>query len=259
MLVFTLPSFPYVFKIIKDKRGKEISREFIQSQYQLVKFHDRAGRMADTWEYSGVPFPKDRVDPGLMAELTEFAPSLIEEDGDSIVISHLYIERRMVPLNLYIEKANDADLEHAIVEYGDAIKQMVAANMFPGDMLWKNFGMTRQGRVVFYDYDEVAYITDCNFRRIPPPRTPEDEMSSEPWYSVGPHDVFPEEFGTFLLGNPRVRELFMKHHADLLDAGYWQERQRRIRDGELDDVFPYPETLRFRNRLVAPTPAADAA
>ena len=258
MLVFTLPSFPYVFKLIKDKRGKEISREFIQSQYQLVKFHDRAGRMADTWEYSGVPFPKDRVDPGLVAELKEFAPSQIEEEGDSIVIRHLYIERRMVPLNIYLEQADDADREHAIIEYGDAIKQMVAANMFPGDMLWKNFGMTRQGRVVFYDYDEVAYITDCNFRRIPPPRTPEDEMSAEPWYSVGPHDVFPEEFGTFLLGNPRVRELFMKHHADLLDAGYWQERQRRIREGVLDDVFPYPETLRFRNRLPA-QPSAQAA
>ncbi len=259
MLVFTLPSFPYVFKIIKDKRGKEISREFIQSQYQLVKFHDRAGRMADTWEYSGVPFPKSRIDPELMAELREYAPSLIEEEGDSIVLSHLYIERRMVPLNLYIEQAEGADLEHAIVEYGDAIKHMVAANMFPGDMLWKNFGMTRQKRVVFYDYDEVAYITDCNFRRIPPPRTPEDEMSAEPWYSVGPHDVFPEEFGTFLLGNPRVRELFMKHHADLLDAAYWQERQRRIRDGLLEDVFPYPPQLRFRHRLEGQSAGEGAA
>ncbi len=259
MLVFTLPSFPYVFKIIKDKRSKEVSREFIQSQYQLVKFHDRAGRMADTWEYSGVPFPKDRVDPQLLAELREFAPSLIEDEGDSIVLRHLYIERRMVPLNIYLEQADDAGREHAIVEYGDAIKQMVAANMFPGDMLWKNFGMTRQGRVVFYDYDEVAYITDCNFRRIPPPRTPEDEMSAEPWYSVGPHDVFPEEFATFLLGNARVRELFMKHHADLLDAAYWQERQRRIRAGELDDVFPYPDALRFRHRLAAQRLATDAA
>jgi isocitrate dehydrogenase kinase/phosphatase len=254
-----LPSFPYVFKVIKDKRGKEVTREFIKSQYQLVKFHDRAGRMADTWEYSDVPFPKNRIDPRLLAELREYAPSLIDDEGDSIVIRHLYIERRMVPLNLYLESADDAGREHAIIEYGEAIKQMVAANMFPGDMLYKNFGVTRQGRVVFYDYDEVAYITDLNFRRIPPPRTPEDEMSAEPWYSVGAHDVFPEEFATFLLGNPRIRELFMKHHADLLDADYWQERQRRIREGELDDVFPYPETLRFSHRLAAePAAALDA-
>jgi len=258
MLVFTLPSFPYVFKVIKDKRGKEITREFIKSQYQLVKFHDRAGRMADTWEYSDVLFPKDRVDPQLLAELHECAPSLIEEEAGAVLVRHLYIERRMVPLNLYLERAGDAEREHALIEYGDAIKQMVSANMFPGDMLYKNFGVTRQGRVVFYDYDEVAYITDMNFRRIPPPRTPEDEMSAEPWYSVGPHDVFPEEFGTFLLGDPRVRELFMKHHADLLEPAFWQERQRRIREGELDDVFPYPDALRFRHRLAMPATAAPA-
>jgi len=248
MGVFTLPSFPYVFKIIKDTRRKDISREFIQKQYQLVKFHDRVGRMADTWEYANVPIPKTRIDSALMQELRETAPSIIEDDGDSLVVKHVYIERRMVPLNMYLERADDAQRERAIIEYGDAIKQMVAADIFPGDMLYKNFGVTRQSRVVFYDYDEVAYVTDCKFRRIPPPRTPEDEMSSEPWYTVGPNDVFPEEFGTFLLGDPRVRELFMKHHADLLDAAFWQEKQESIRNGQLEDVFPYPESLRFKNR-----------
>jgi isocitrate dehydrogenase kinase/phosphatase len=248
MGVFTLPSFPYVFKIIKDTRRKDVSREFVKKQYQLVKVHDRVGRMADTWEYSDVPFPKDRLDPALLKELRETAPSLIEEDGTNIVIRHLYIERRMIPLNLFLEQADDAQREHAIIEYGDAIRQMVAANIFPGDMLYKNFGMTRQGRVVFYDYDEVAYMTDCNFRRIPAPRTPEDEMASEPWYTVGPTDVFPEEFGTFLLGDPRIRSLFMKHHAELLDAAFWQKKQTGIRAGLLEDVFPYPESMRFHHQ-----------
>lgn len=174
---------------------------------------------------------------------------MIEDDGDAIVIRHLYIERRMVPLNLHLERADDDERERAVVEYGQAIKEMVAANIFPGDMLYKNFGVTRQGRIVFYDYDEVAYVTDCNFRRIPPPRTPEDELSAEPWYAVGPNDVFPEEFATFLLGNPQIREVFMKHHADLLDAAWWQGKQQRIREGLLDDVFPYPDALRLRHRL----------
>jgi isocitrate dehydrogenase kinase/phosphatase len=251
MLVFTLPSFPYVFKVIRDRRRKEVSREHIKERYQLVKLHDRVGRMADTWEYSDVPFPKSRIDPQLMAELMDSAPSLVEDDGDSIVIRHLYIERRMVPLNLYIERAGDADRDQAIVEYGDAIREMVAANIFPGDMLYKNFGVTRQGRVVFYDYDEVSYLTDCNFRRIPEPRTPEEEMASEPWYTVGPDDVFPEEFGTFLLGNPAVRKVFLRHHAELLAPEFWSERQRRIRAGLLEDVFPYPDSLRFRHRITA--------
>ncbi len=259
MAVFTLPSFPFVFKVIKDKRRKEMTREFIQAQYQLVKFHDRVGRMADTLEYSDVPFPKSRLDPELIAELNDVAPSIVEDEGDTLVIKHLYIERRMVPLNLYLERADAAERERAVIEYGEAIKDMVAANIFPGDMLYKNFGMTRQGRVVFYDYDEVAYLTDCVFRRIPPPRTPEDEMASEPWYSVGPNDVFPEEFGTFLLGDPRVREVFMRHHGDLLDAAYWQDKQRRIREGALEDVFPYPDSVRFKHRLAASQSAAGAA
>ena len=248
MGVFTLPSFPYVFKIIKDKRRKDVSREYIKRQYQRVKVHDRVGRMADTWEYSDVPFPKSRFDPALLAELRDTAPSILEKDDDTIVIRHLYIERRMVPLNMFLERATDAERHHALVEYGDAIKQMVAADIFPGDMLYKNFGVTRQGRVVFYDYDEVAYVTDCVFRRIPPPRTPEDEMASEPWYTVGPNDVFPEEFGTFLLGDPRVRVIFEHHHGDLLDAAFWQRKQAAVRAGRFDDVFPYPESVRFRNR-----------
>ena len=254
MLVFTLPSFPYVFKIIKDRRRKDMTREFIQERYQLVKVHDRVGRMADTWEYSDVPFPRARFDEALVAELKLQAPSLIEEEGDTLVIRHLYIERRMVPLNIHLEQSDDAERARAMREYGDAIKDMVAANIFPGDMLYKNFGVTRSGRIVFYDYDEVQYVTDCVFRRIPPPRTPEDEMSSEPWYTVGPNDVFPEEFASFLLGNRTLRQAFMAHHADLLEADYWQRKQARIRAGVLEDVFPYPASLRFRG---APAGLAD--
>ncbi|MFK7962483.1 MAG: bifunctional isocitrate dehydrogenase kinase/phosphatase [Burkholderiaceae bacterium] len=248
MGVFTLPSFPYVFKFIKDKRGKDVSREFIKKQYQLVKVHDRVGRMADTWEYSYVSFPRSRMSEELIAQLQETAPSLLEIDGDNLIIRHLYIERRMTPLNIYLETVDEQKRDHAMREYGQAIKDMVAGNIFPGDMLYKNFGMTRQGRVVFYDYDEVAYLTDCNFRKVPEPRTPEDEMASEPWYSVAPNDIFPEEFGTFLLGNPKVRPGFLKYHANLLEPAYWQDKQARIKKGELVDVFPYPERYRLANQ-----------
>ncbi|MFZ9176977.1 MAG: bifunctional isocitrate dehydrogenase kinase/phosphatase [Burkholderiaceae bacterium] len=248
MLVFTLPSFPYVFKIIKDKRSKDVSREFIASKYQLVKLHDRAGRMADTWEYSNVDFPAERFESSLIEKIRAFAPNMLEMVDGRVVIKHVYIERRMIPLNLYLEHATEQEVDHAVKEYGDAIRQLVAANIFPGDMLYKNFGMTRHRRVVFYDYDEIQYLTECNFRRIPPPRTPEDEMASEPWYKVGPNDVFPEEFEQFLLGQARLRKPFMKYHAELLQADYWSAQQQRIRNGILDDVFPYPEELRFRNR-----------
>jgi len=258
MLVFALPSFPYVFKVIKDfyPAPKDTTRAQIKEKYLLVKHHDRVGRMADTLEYSDVAFPRARFSEALVAELKHHAPSLVEEDGDKLIIRHLYIERRMVPLNLWLAQAeqagNDADIEHGIVEYGNAIKDLVAANIFPGDMLYKNFGVTRHRRVVFYDYDEIEYITDCVFRTIPEARNEEDEMASEPWYPIGKHDVFPEQFGKFLLGNLKIRKYFMKHHADLLTAEWWQQRKQRILDGVVEDVFPYPQAIRFCNQPAAP-------
>ena len=250
MLVFDLPSFPYVFKVIKDffPEQKETTRELIKSKYLLVKQHDRVGRMADTLEYSNVAFPRARFEDELVAELKHFCPSLLEEDGESLVIRHVYIERRMIPLNIYLQEASLTQIEAAVIEYGNAIKDLVRANIFPGDMLWKNFGVTRHGKVVFYDYDEIEYLTDCHFRKVPEPRTEEEEMSAEVWYRVGPKDVFPETFGPFLLGNPRVRHVFMKHHADLLEAGFWQSHKERILAGYVHDVFPYDANKRFQYR-----------
>jgi isocitrate dehydrogenase kinase/phosphatase len=250
MLVFDLPSFPYVFKVIKDfyPPQKDTTRGLIMSKYLLVKTHDRVGRMADTLEYSNVAFPRARFEDELIAELKHFCGSLIEEDGDALVIRHLYIERRMIPLNIYLQEATPEQMEHAVLEYGNAIKDLVAANIFPGDMLWKNFGVTRHGKVVFYDYDEIEYLTDCNFRRVPQARNEEEEMSGEVWYAVGPKDVFPETFGPFLLGNPAVRDVFLAHHGDLLDPEFWQGHKERILAGHVHDVFPYDASKRFALR-----------
>ena len=257
MLVFDLPSFPFVFKVIKDfyPPQKDTTREQIRGKYLLVKQHDRVGRMADTLEFSEVGFPRDRFTDELIAEIQKFAPSQLEisdRDGDGtteVILKHCYIERRMIPLNIHLQEAFDAgaraQIEHTVIEYGNAIKDLVAANIFPGDMLWKNFGVMRHGKVVFYDYDEIEYITDCNFRKVPAARNEEDEMSGEIWYSVGPKDVFPETFEPFLLGNPAVREVFMKHHADLLDAAFWQGHKERIKAGHVHVVFPYEQNKRF--------------
>ena len=253
MLVFTLPSYPYVFKIIKDVFGssKEMDQATVKRKFMMVKQVDRVGRMADTLEFSNVMFPLKRFDDEVLAELQTLAPSKFEVDGDQLIIKHLYIERRMEPLNIHLDrmdKSNNVEaLEHAIKEYGSAIRELAQANIFPGDMLWKNFGVTRYGRVVFYDYDEIEYMTDINFRKIPPAPDFETEMSGEVWYPVHRGDVFPEEFATFLLGSPMVRKLFLKHHKDLLSPTFWQEAQEKIRSGHVEDFFPYPQALRFVN------------
>ena len=167
------------------------------------------------------------------------------------IIKHCYVERRMNPLNLYLQNATDDEVNEVMNDYGNAIKQLAAANIFPGDMLLKNFGVTRHGRVVFYDYDEIEPLLDCNFRRIPPPRDEMDEMAGQPWYSVGPKDIFPEEFRLFFSGNARAREAFDAQHADLYDADFWIRLQNKLRDGFVEDFYPYPRRVRFSQRQEA--------
>jgi isocitrate dehydrogenase kinase/phosphatase len=253
MLVFTLPSYPYVFKLIKDVFGhaKHTDRATVRGKFRMAQQVDRVGRMVDAFEFANLALPLDRFDPALLAQLEALAPSVVARDGQSLLVRHCYVERRLTPLNIYLETAGPEQVEHAVREYGDAIRELAIANVFPGDMLWRNFGVNRHGRVVFYDYDEIEYLTDCTFREIPPPPNPEAELSGEPWYPVGPRDVFPEEFASFLLGDPAVREIFLRHHAELLRPEFWRDCQRRVAQGEIVDFFPYPESMRFCRRFPA--------
>jgi isocitrate dehydrogenase kinase/phosphatase len=250
MLVFTLPSFQFVFKLIKDRFDppKTSTRQEVKEKYLLVKNHDRVGRLADTLEYSNVAIPLDRIEPALMKQLEEEAAGSLEVDGDMLVIKHIYIERRMEPLDNYLAHARKRERREAIRDYGDAIRDLAGANIFPGDMLKKNFGVTRHNRVVFYDYDEICYITECNFRKVPPARDYDDMMSDVPWYSVEENDVFPETFGPFFFADPKDMTLFKENHAELMTAAWWKGVREEILEGNQADLFPYPVKRRFCNR-----------
>ena len=250
MLVFAMPSFPFVFKLIRDHFDppKTSSREDVRGKYQLVKFHDRVGRLADTLEYSNVAIPLDRIDPVLMKELKATAASSIEIVGDNLVISHIYIERRMEPLDRYLSHVSPSLRSQTIRDFGQSIRDLAGANIFPGDMLKKNFGVTRNNRVVFYDYDEIIYITECNFRHIPPARSYDDEISDTPWYSIGKNDVFPSSFAPFFFANKKDLGIFKKDHADLLDADWWNGVKKDILARKQNDLFPYPIKRRFSIR-----------
>ena len=254
MAVFTLPSYPYVFKLIKDRiaASKDTDRGRVKQKYALVKHHDRAGRMTDILEYSDVAIPRDRFTPELLAELEAVAPSQVEDDGSFVVVRHVYIERRMTPLNLFLAGADEAQRIRAMRDYGDALRELAAVNIFPGDLLFKNFGVTRYGRIVFYDYDEIEYMTDCRFRDIPPPPPGWDDMADDVWYAVGPRDIFPQEFATFLLTDPQLRNAFVAFHDDLLAAPWWRAMQDASASGRPIEVLSYPASMRFSR----PAPAA---
>ncbi|CUS48378.1 MAG: isocitrate dehydrogenase kinase/phosphatase [Idiomarinaceae bacterium HL-53] len=251
MAVFTMPSFPYVFKVIRDEFGptKPFGRDTVLARYQLVKRHDRVGRMADTIEYSDVALPLSRISSDLMAELEQTIAGSMEIEGDFLILKHVYIEKRLTPLNIYLEYADEAETRAILDDYGQALKDMLAANIFPGDMLLKNFGVTRGKRVVFYDYDEVQYLTDVNFRELPKSTDTQDQLASEQWFSVAPGDVFPEQISSFVFANKRLREIFLGLHSELVEAEYWLSQQRAIKKGMLPDIFPYPQSIRFVNQF----------
>lgn len=254
MIVFTLPSYNMVFKVIRDRfpAPKNVTEKEVKEKYALVSMHDRVGRMADSHMFENFVADLDRFDPALLEELKQDAASKLEIRDGKLEIKHLYIEKKMIPLNLYLETATLEEAEEVINEYGKAIKQLAAVNIFPGDMLLKNFGVTRLRRVVFYDYDEIGFLTDYNFRSIPEADDPYDELSAEPWYSVGPNDVFPEEFPRFLIGRADIREMFFKLHGDLFDPRFWIQMQEQLREGKIMDVFPYRRRLRFKRVFSTP-------
>jgi len=241
MIVFTLPSYDLVFKIIRDKFGypKTITRNQVIGKYKLVSKHDRAGRLIDTQEFLNLKFPINRFSKGLLDELLQDASNTVEIIDDNLLIKHVYIERRVRPLNLYINEVSREKAELAILDYGQAIKDLARTNIFPGDLLLKNFGVTRHSRILFYDYDEVSLITECNFRDIPQANNDIDEMRSESWYFVGEHDMFPEEFIKFLSMDMELRSLFLVVHGELLTAEYWREIQAMHRSGKVSLVVPY--------------------
>jgi isocitrate dehydrogenase kinase/phosphatase len=257
MLVFTLPSYDVVFKLIKDHFDppKDTTRSDVTRCYRFVFEHDRAGRLVEAHEFEHLRIARDRFDPALLEDLRREAAETVRIEGDDVVIDQAYVERRIRPLNLFLAEANADAVKAAARDYGQAIKDLAASNIFPGDLFTKNFGVTRHGRVVFYDYDELSFVTDCNFRKLPEPTTPEQEMAAEPWYSVRENDIFPEEFPAFLRLPEPAQSAFLEYHADLFRPESWRAVQEKLRAGELPEIFPYRPERRLAWDVVR-SPAA---
>ena len=241
MICFTLPSFDVVFKVIRERFAypKNILREEVLKKYELVFKHDRAGRLVDAQEFKRLEFPANRFAPEVLEELRNEAANTVHREGDELVFDHMYIERRMTPLNLYIRNASREDAERAVLDYGQCIRDLAVTNIFAGDFLLKNFGVTRHGRVIFYDYDELCAVTDCHFRDIPRAEHEEDELRAEPWFHVNENDVFPETFMQFLGFDQQLKDAFLKVHGEIMTAEWWRGIQHRLLEGEILEVLPY--------------------
>jgi isocitrate dehydrogenase kinase/phosphatase len=247
MEVFTMPDYDLVFKVIKDRfpSNKNTSREEVMAKYYLVFKHDRAGRLVDAQEFEHLKFERSRFSLELLEQLQNVAQKSVEVDGDHVVIKHAYVERRVTPLNIYLKEAEETKARAVITDYGQAIKDLAATNIFPGDMLLKNFGVTRHGRVVFYDYDELSFLSDCTFRVMPTARSYEEELSEEPWFNVSENDIFPEEFSYFLGLKGELKDLFLQEHGDLFEVDFWHQIQAGIKARKIIDILPYDHSKRI--------------
>jgi len=248
MVVFTLPSYRLVFKVVRDhfSPGKKIGREHVLKQYRLVFNHDRVGRLIDAQEYRHLEFDRRRFAPELLAELEAECGRNVRIERDRVLLRHCFVQRRVRPLDLFVREAEPEEARAMVLDYGHAIRDLARSNLFPGDLFLKNFGVTRSKRVVFYDYDEVSLITRLNFRREPPARSEEEEFADRPWYTIEPGDVFPEHFPRFLDLSPEHRTLFADAHGELFDPDWWLRLQRRLIEDPVGDVQPYPDLARLQ-------------
>jgi len=248
MIVFNMPNDDLVFKLIRDRfdSPKKTTRREVMEKYELVFMHDRAGRLVDAQAFEFLKFDGGCFSDRLLDELKQGAGNTVKIAENSIIVSHAYVERRVTPLDLFLKQAGEAEAVSAIIDWGYAIKDLAASNIFPGDILLKNFGVTRLGRVVFYDYDELCSLDSCNFRTLPPPAFEEDELSAEPWFYVDENDVFPEELREFTGLSGSLQKVFLKHHADLFELDFWQRTQDKIRAGEMPHIYPYSHNSRIK-------------
>lgn len=247
MIVFTMPSYDVVFKVIRDRfsEPKDVTRREVMENYRLVFKHDRAGRLIDAQEFEHLEFQRERFSVDLLDELRREASQTVTVEDDRVIVHHAYIERRLDPLNLYVDTATEQEARAVVIDYGQAIKDLMATNIFPGDLLLKNFGVTRHGRVVFYDFDEVCLLTACKFRRIPPASSYEDELAAETWFSVGENDVFPEQFPSFLGLRGSLRQAFIEKHSDLFEVELWRRIQESLARRQLIRIYPYGQEVRL--------------
>lgn len=259
MAAFTLPSFPYVFKIIADKSDKEGAiKSVVKRKYELVHETDRAGRMLDSLTYKNLQFDRELFTQEIIDEITQRAPSEIKMDENKVVLNHVYVQRKVIPLNIYLkEHENDPEeVKRVLEDWGFCIKGLAVAGIWVGDFKSKNFGVTSTGRIVSFDYDELRELDHLEFEKQPRwhslPSADDEESYASPgtaWHDKHAYGriYLPDEFGNLEISS-FLETVFKKLHPDLFNADYWQKIQTELREGKVPDVFPYALSERLKRQ-----------
>ena len=256
MVVFSPPSFPYVFKVIRDFSSKQawMGRAHIMEIYRWVHEMNRGRLMLDAWLYRNLHFPREFFDEQVLRELVANAPSSVRLDGNTVVLKHVYAQRRVQPLSTFFDQVRDrASRERAIDALGAFIKDLAGMGFFMSDCygLPCNTGLTHASNVALFDFDDLGPILRQHFRETPPLPNEQDELlwnteTDGAWFSVGENDVLVDEWERYLGVPPDLQNYFREKHGDLFTVDYWDQLQRRILAGKLHFVIPYPPERRLR-------------
>ena len=261
MTGFTLPHFNFVFKVIKDYpcylrssniTTKRVSREHVIHCYQCVCNRDRVGRMVDTQEFENMKFKRKRFSSKLLHEFKIAAKDTVTINDDYVIIKHLYLQRKVIPLPLYLEIERDPEvIREVIIDYGYFLQEIAAVGVFPADLfnIW-NCGVTSRRRIVLFDYDDIESLLDINFREKPLPHNQIDELIPDEDRIVAySNDFFMDEMKTFM-GIPKsLQGVFNQIHGDLFKVDFWHKMQQRVRRGDILDIIPYDRERQFTSRF----------
>jgi len=247
MAVFTPRALPVVFKVIRDRfaEPKDSVRADIEGKYRLVARRDRIGRLVEAQEFRRLRFPRTAFEPAMLRELLEECAETVVAEGDAVLVRHCYVERRLRPLDLHARERPEADALRAVIDYGQAVTDLARSGIFPGDLLLKNFGVSRHGRALFYDFDELCLLEEVRFRDLPQVREEDETRPLEDWLYARRDDVFPALFPNFLGLSPGLRGTLLEAHPGIFEAGWWRDVQARLRGGGYLDVPPYPAAARL--------------
>ena len=259
MLVFTLPSYNHVFKVIKDKpcfvrsshmTDKTITKAQVMERYDFVCKRDRVGRLVDTQEFENLKFRIKRFSDELLNDCKKIANDAILINNDYVVINHLYLQRKVIPLPIYFHKESNINLiRQVIIDFGFFIKDLAATGLFPADLFntW-NYGVSEGNRVVLYDYDDIIPLENSNFKLKPVPKNDYEENSlEEDWIIADQNDFFLDEVDRYIGIPEALKGIFNSVHSDLFTVKYWQDIKSKVTNGEVMDIIPYDRTKRFKS------------
>ena len=247
---FQAPGSVYNLKVIRDhptenyKWGDFEGVPSVLEKYRRVHDINRTGSMLDNAIYYNVTLPKKHFADTLLSEMLDAAGAAVSLRGEDVFFHHLIVQRKMIPLPVFLEQASPEECAEAVISLGYCIKNNMAGNIFNRDLDGRNYGVGSHIRVYLFDYDALETFTEVKIRSNQDRYDGEEDIPS--WYFEDGVIFLPEEIEWGLrISDPELRKLFRDVHGDLTSVPYWERIQEELREGKVPRIQVYPQSCRI--------------